>query len=44
MVSSIDIKRMAKEIEKEHNLNYYEILQRYMFRKSIRTNFLIKLL
>lgn len=35
MVSSIDIKRMAKEIEKEHNLNYYEILQRYMFERVL---------
>lgn len=35
MVSSIDIKRIAKEIEKEHNLNYYEILQRYMFERVL---------
>lgn len=31
MVSSIDIKEKSKTIEKSHNLNHYEILQRYMF-------------
>ena len=35
MVSSIDIKEKAKVIEKTHNLNHYEILQRYMFERIL---------
>ena len=35
MVSSIDIKEKAKNIEKNHNLNHYEILQRYMFERIL---------
>lgn len=35
MVSSIDIKEKAKNIEKIHNLNHYEILQRYMFERIL---------
>ena len=35
MVSSIDIKEKAKIIEKSHNLNHYEILQRYMFERIL---------
>lgn len=35
MVSSIDIKEKAKDIEKTHNLNHYEILQRYMFERIL---------
>lgn len=35
MVSSKDIKEKAKTIEKSHNLNHYEILQRYMFERII---------
>lgn len=35
MVSSIDIKEKAKIIEKNHNLNHYEILQRYMFERIL---------
>ena len=35
MVSSIDIKGKAKTIEKSHNLNHYEILQRYMFERIL---------
>ena len=35
MVSSIDIKEKAKTIEKSHNLNHYEILQRYMFERIL---------
>ena len=31
MVDITDIKRLAKEIENKYDLNYYEILQRYMF-------------
>lgn len=35
MVSSIDIKEKAKDIEKTHDLNHYEILQRYMFERIL---------
>ena len=35
MVNIIDIKRLAKEIEKIYDLNYYEILQRYMFERIL---------
>lgn len=35
MVSSIDIKEKSKTIEKSHNLNHYEILQRYMFERIL---------
>ena len=35
MVSSIDIKEKAKDIERTHNLNHYEILQRYMFERIL---------
>lgn len=35
MVSSIDIKEKAKDIEKTYNLNHYEILQRYMFERIL---------
>ena len=35
MVSSIDIKEKAKIIEKNYNLNHYEILQRYMFERIL---------
>ena len=35
MVSSIDIKEKAKDIEKTHNLSHYEILQRYMFERIL---------
>lgn len=35
MVSSMDIKEKAKIIEKNHNLNHYEILQRYMFERIL---------
>ena len=35
MVSSIDIKKRAKIIEKNNNLNYYEVLQRYMFERIL---------
>ncbi|MBO5183121.1 MAG: nucleotidyl transferase AbiEii/AbiGii toxin family protein [Bacilli bacterium] len=50
MVSSIHIKEKAKIIEKEHNLNHYEILQRYMFERILerisvskyRDNFILK--
>lgn len=35
MVDIIDIKRKAKEIENKYELNYYEILQRYMFEKVL---------
>ena len=50
MVNSIDIKEKAKIIEKNHNLNHYEILQRYMFERILerisvseyRDNFILK--
>jgi len=50
MVSTIDIKALAKTIEKEHNLNYYEILQRFMFERILerisvskyKDNFILK--
>lgn len=35
MVSSIDIKEKAKDIEKNSNLNHYEVLQRYMFERML---------
>lgn len=35
MVNSIDIKEKAKQIEKNSNLNHYEILQRYMFERIL---------
>ena len=35
MVNSIDIKEKARDIEKTHNLNHYEILQRYMFERIL---------
>lgn len=35
MVDIIDIKRKAKEIENKYELNYYEILQRYMFERVL---------
>lgn len=35
MVNSIDIKEKAKTIEKSHNLNHYELLQRYMFERIL---------
>lgn len=50
MVNSTDIKSMAKKIEGKYNLNYYEILQRYMFERVLerisnsnyRDNFILK--
>jgi len=50
MVSSINIKEKAKIIEKEHNLKYYEILQRFMFERILerisvskyQNNFILK--
>lgn len=50
MVSSIDIKKRAKIIEKNNNLNHYEVLQRYMFERILerisvseyRNNFILK--
>ena len=35
MVSIIGIKEKAKIIEKNHNLNHYEVLQRYMFERIL---------
>lgn len=35
MVDMTDIKRLAKEIENKYDLNYYEILQRYMFERVL---------
>ncbi len=35
MVDITDIKRLAKEIEIKYDLNYYEILQRYMFERVL---------
>lgn len=35
MVDIIDIKRKAKEIENKYELNYYEVLQRYMFERIL---------
>lgn len=35
MVKSIDLKSKAKEIERNHNLNHYEILQRFMFERIL---------
>ncbi len=50
MVSSVEIKELAKEISDNHNLNYYEVLQRYMFERILerisvskyRDNFILK--
>lgn len=50
MVNSIDIKEKAKIIEKNYNLNYYEVLQRYMFERILerisvskyQNNFILK--
>lgn len=50
MVGSIDVKEKAKMIEKEHNLNHYEILQRFMFERVLerislskyQNNFILK--
>lgn len=50
MVDITDIKRLAKEIENKYDLNYYEILQRYMFERVLerisvskyRDNFILK--
>jgi predicted nucleotidyltransferase component of viral defense system len=50
MVNVADVKRLAKEIENKYNLNYYEILQRYMFERilerislsSYHDNFILK--
>lgn len=35
MVDITDIKRLVKEIENKYDLNYYEILQRYMFERVL---------
>ena len=35
MVSTEEIKEKAKIIEQQHNLNYYELLQRYMFERIL---------
>ncbi len=35
MVDIADLKRLAKDIENEYDLNYYEILQRYMFERIL---------
>lgn len=50
MVDITDIKRLAKEMENKYNINYYEILQRYMFERVLerisvsryRDNFILK--
>ncbi len=50
MVDITDIKRLAKEIENKYDLNYYEILQRYMFERVLerisvskyQNNFILK--
>ena len=50
MVSIIGIKEKAKIIEKNHNLNHYEVLQRYMFERILerisvskyQNNFILK--
>ena len=50
MVRSVDIKKKAQDIEKIHNLNHYEILQRYMFERILerisiskyQNNFILK--
>ena len=50
MVDITDIKRIAKEIENKYDLNYYEILQRYMFERVLerislsnyQSNFILK--
>ena len=35
MVDITDIKRLAKEMKNKYDLNYYEILQRYMFERVL---------
>ena len=35
MVDFKTIKEKAKEIEKQHNLSYYEVLQRFMFERIL---------
>ena len=35
MVGIADIKKVAKEMENKYALNYYEILQRYMFERVL---------
>lgn len=35
MVDITDIKRLAKDMENKYDLNYYEILQRYMFERVL---------
>ncbi len=35
MVGIKIIKEKTKEIEKQHNLNYYEVLQRFMFERIL---------
>ena len=35
MVDITEIKKLAKEIESKYDLNYYEILQRYMFERIL---------
>lgn len=42
MVDITDIKRLAKEIENKYDLNYYEILQRYMFERVLERIFVSK--
>ena len=50
MVGIADIKKVAKEMENKYALNYYEILQRYMFERVLerisisnyRDNFILK--
>ena len=50
MVDSVDIKEKAKIIERKHNINHYEVLQRYMFERILerisvskyKDNFILK--
>ena len=50
MVDITEIKKLAKEIESKYDLNYYEILQRYMFERILerisiskyQANFILK--
>lgn len=50
MVGASEIKEIAKKLESEYNLNYYEILQRYMFERILerisvsnyKDNFILK--
>ena len=50
MVGVLEIKEIAKKLESEYNLNYYEILQRYMFERILerisisnyKDNFILK--